>query len=267
MPPRSISDEFNDSYAEKGLQPSTGRRDVIKHARVEYAQGVATSSMRAGGAPMQQGGRIMTVAGKGVTKAGMVMSRTGAGAVVGVPLMAIGGAAKAAGGAATQAGQATEKTSRSIQKIQRGVPISSLKKAPDLLNDLKSTAKATRTSVMIFSWAIPLWFSFQLPLAILTLIAFGAADTAASLLPAWLVEWAAGDILMLLQVSVFFIGVGTLIAMAIMYALSGVRCFFGEGAHVKGPVFCLAVVGYVLPFVNAFPWFLLWALAVWRYPK
>ena len=256
MPPRSISDEFNDSYAEQGLQPSTGRREVIKYARVERAKGVTRAS-----------GKTMQRKGKAMTKAGMALSRTGVGAVVGVPLMVVGGATQAKGAMTQVTGTTTRQSGREMQSKQAGLRGAWANTMTTPAEKIKDVVKGTRTFVWILSWALPLWFGLQLPIAILTIVTYGAADTAASFLPNWLVEWAANDLLILLQYSVFFIGIGTLIAMGVIYSISGVKCFFGEGAHIKGPLFCLAVVGYILPFVNIFPWFLLWAIAVWRYPK
>jgi hypothetical protein len=250
---RPSNEEFEDSYAQAGLQPSTGSRGVIKHATVEYAKNAAGSTVR------QQGGNTMM-------RAGAAMSRTGAGAVVGVPLMAAGAVTKIGATKASVSEAMTDQPGRSTRTISRKIQ-PALKNAPGIVKNLKDTVKATRTSVLILSWATPLWFTIQLPMALLTLATFGAVGTAAEYLPAWLVEWTAGNVLILLQVVVFFIGLATLIAMGIIYSLSGVKAFFGQGAHIKIPVFCLAVVGYLLPFVNVFPWFILWALVVWRYPK
>lgn len=265
--PRPINEEFEDNaYAGAGLQPSVGTRGVIKHARVEYTKGVTSTSMRAGGVGMQRGGRTMKNAGRGMQRAGIAMSRSGVGAVVGVPLAAVGSVVRGVGAGTQAAGKVAGNQGRQMRNGTRGTKFM----RPAVMGKaeaIKDRIVATRTSVMILSWATPLWFTLQLPLAILALIAFGGAGAAAEILPAWLVEWATGGILYILQISVFFIGLGTLIAMGIIYSLARVNCFFGQGSHIKGPVFCLAVVGYLLPFTNIFPWFILWALAVWRYPK
>lgn len=40
-----------------------------------------------------------------------------------------------------------------------------------------------------------------------------------------------------------------------------------EGANMKMGAFLLAVIGYFLPILNLFPWALVWALVVLRYPN
>jgi hypothetical protein len=181
-------------------------------------------------------------------------------------MMAAGKVMRKVGSANQAAGKAAATSGRQLRNGSRGTKFM----RPEVAGKaaaIKDRIVATRTNVIILSWATPLWFTLQLPLSILALIAFGGAGAVAEILPSWLVEWTVGGVFYLLQVAVFFIGVGTLIVMGIIYTISRVNCLFGEGAHIKGPVFCLAVVGYLLPFTNIFPWFLLWALAVWRYPK
>lgn len=253
MPPETTSDKFlRETYDEAGLQPSVGTRGVIKHARVEYAKGTGT----------QQRGRTLKNTGRRLQRAGMTMSRSGIGAVVGVPLAAVGTAVRGIGAGTQAAGI------QSNQIRYRGQGTKVMRpKVVEKAEAIRDKIVATRTSVAILSWATPLWFTLQLPLAILALISFGGAGAVAEILPAWLVEWTVGGVFYLLQVAVFFIGVGTLLVMGIAYTLSRMNCFFGQGSHIKGPVFCLAVVGYLLPFTNIFPWFILWALAVWKYPK
>jgi hypothetical protein len=208
----------------------------------------------------------MKNAGRGMQRAGMAMSRSGVGAVVGVTLAAVGSVVRGVGAGTQAAGKVAGNQGRQMRNGARGTKFM----RPAVMGKaqaIKDKIVATRTSVMILSWATPLWFTLQLPLAIMALIAFGGADAVSSILPDWLVEWTVGGVFYLLQMSVFGIGVFTLIIMGGSYVLSGIKGFLGEGAHIKGPVFCLAVVGYLLPFTNIFPWFILWALAVWKYPK
>lgn len=265
MPPRTVSDDFKQYSDERVTQPSVG--GVIKYPTVEYSKAAAATTMRASGIGMQRGGKSLQKAGKGMTKAGMALSRTGVGAVVGVPLMAIGGATQAAGAATKVAGTTARQSGRAMQNKQRAIGGAFKGRAINPAEKLKDTIKSTRTFFWIMSWATPVWFLLQLPLAILTVVTFGAAEAAASVLPEWIVEWAADDLLIILPNAVFFIGMMTLIVMAGIYIMSGIKCFFGEGSHFKVPAFCLAVVFYLLPFVSVFPWFMLWAFAVWRYPK
>ena len=257
---RPSNEEFEDSYAQAGLQPSTGSRGVISHTRVEYTN-------RTNKAKMQVGAKAMKVAGKGMTRAGAAVSRTGVGAVVGVPLMAVGATTQVAGAATQAASKVPVQTGRTLQRPESGTRALPLRRLPTIRKSIIGKAKATRATWLVLSWAVPLWFTVQLPLALLTVVTFGASEAAASVLPDWLVEWTAGNLLILLQMAVFLIGLATLVAMAVIYSLNRVNCFFGEGVSLKVPAFCLAVVFYMLPFVSLFPWFLFWALAVWRYPK
>jgi hypothetical protein len=301
MPPRSISDEFNDSYAEQGQQPSTGRREVIKHTRVEYvtqAKDGGATALRVGGAGLKRGGQAMKTTGNKMMKAGAAMSRTGAGAVVGVPLMAVGGAMHA-GGRATRTTGTTMSTSGRTMRRRLQKPALSI---PDV-GALKDKVKATRVTIMIASWGMPLWFGLQLPLALITTVFFGVTANAVGAIeyvknlsvfaphrtvyagvnwvsqnvfgvnldgyfdPSVVAEQLAGGFLEMLSFAVFFIGLGTLFTMIMVYILSGIKCFFGEGAALKISAFIFAVFGYFMPFLNIFPWFIFWALAVWRYPK
>ena len=264
MPPRTVSEDFEQYSAERVTQPSVG--GVIKYPTVEYTKGVRSTSMRAGGVGMQRGGRAMKSAGDRISNTGLKLSRSGAGAVVGVPLMAAGKVLRGVGSANQSVGKVVADSGRQMRNRGRGTKFMRPVVA-DKAETVKDRMAATRASVQILSVATPLWFTLQLPIAIFSLIAFGSAETAAAFLPEWLVEWIANDFLYLFLGAVFLIGFGTLIFMAITYALSGVSGFLGKGSHIKGPVFCLAVVLYMLPFTNLFPWFILWALAVWRYPK
>lgn len=294
MPPRSISDEFNDSYAEQGLQPSTGRREVIKHTRVEYAN----TAKAIGSAGFNKNKTAMNTAGKGVSKVGAALSRTGAGAVVGVPLMVAGSAMRARGKTSAVVSNTNNVASRSMRRgpLKPGISISPV-------NIVKDHIKATRVTVMISSWAMPLWFGLQLPLALISTVFFGVTANAIGAIdyvknlaifaphravyagvnwvsqtvfgmnldgyldPSVVAEQLAGGFLQMLSFAVFFIGLGTLFAMMLLYILSGIKCFFGDGATLKICTFIFAVFGYFMPFFNIFPWFIFWALAVWRYPK
>jgi hypothetical protein len=286
MPPRSISDEFNDSYAEQGLQPATGPRGVIKYPQVEYGSPTNTlqktgTGLRASGTALkvtgqgaQIGGRGLQRGGAALARGGAALSATGLGSIVGVPLMAIGGATTAAGTGINAAGKISERTGAASNQAGRTMRKTGKSRAAVLgTNPLKSARavkgriKVTRITVTIFSLGLPVWFSFQLPIALINAIAFGSTATALELLPAFLVEWTVGGIFQMTQFVVFAIGLATLLTMSFMYIFSGISCLFGEGAAAKVSTFIFALFGYFMPFLNIFPWFALWALAVWRYPK
>ncbi len=286
MPARSISDEFNDSYAQQGLQPSTGGRGVVKYPTVEYdnkttVKETAGTALRLGGVGVQQSGRAMQVGGRGlqrggsaIARSGAALSSTGLGAIVGVPLIAVGAATAGVGTGLNVSGKATEKTSSAID--QTGRTVRAISKRPEGLSSanpkrtaktFKDRAKVTRVSISIFSIGLSIWFSLQLPISFIGLIAFGGTATAIELLPDFLVEWTVGGIFEMTQFVIFAIGLVTLMTMSFVYVFSGINCLFGKGSALKVSSFIFALFGYFMPFLNIFPWFVLWAVAVWRYPK
>lgn len=297
MPPRTISDDFTEYSDNRVTQPSVGR--VIKYPRIEYAKNAMGTSMRAGGVGMQKGGRVMRTTGEKMVQTGATLSRTGVGAIAGVPLMAAGGVVGAAGVANQIAGKTASESGRLLRNKQRRQGKASLLSAAKTAGGIKNKLKITRTSVFILSWATPLWFTFQLPLAIISLIFLGVAGSipaASEFLkvvqivmnqnaavwlankvlgsgvtgyvdPALISEQITNGMLWVLLFATGFIGLGTLFAMSLMYTFSGAKCLFGEASHLKVSAFIFAVFGSLMPVFNLFPWFILWALAVWRYPK
>lgn len=65
----------------------------------------------------------------------------------------------------------------------------------------------------------------------------------------------------------FMIGFGTLIGMSIQYVVTFHNPFGGQGASLKMTAFIIALIGYFLPILNLFPWALIWAFVVLRYPN
>ncbi|MBP9843126.1 MAG: hypothetical protein KBC62_03925 [Candidatus Pacebacteria bacterium] len=164
-------------------------------------------------------------------------------------------------------------------------------------------ARATTVSVTNITWGIGLWAAIQLPLAIMSLIFFGATYIVKDVIPAqiksitgetlynvgesiastftntagWLLEKIFGfnliellkpeNYFVLTHMLVFVIGFATLILMGIIYQISLINCVFGKHSALKITTLVFASFAYMVPLLNLIPWFIFWVLVVWRYPE
>lgn len=62
-------------------------------------------------------------------------------------------------------------------------------------------------------------------------------------------------------------GIFLLLLIYLIYKLSFLEPLSGNGGGVKKGAFLLALIGYSIPGLNLFPWFIFWTMAVMRYPK
>jgi len=63
-------------------------------------------------------------------------------------------------------------------------------------------------------------------------------------------------------------GLLTLLSFYILYKVAGLNPLFGtRGAGGKVGAFFITLLGYAVPFLNLFPFFLVWCFAVARHPK
>ncbi|NCN12026.1 hypothetical protein GW937_01760 [Candidatus Kaiserbacteria bacterium] len=62
-------------------------------------------------------------------------------------------------------------------------------------------------------------------------------------------------------------GIFLLLLMYLVYKLAFLEPLSGEGGGAKKGALLLAIIGYSVPGLNLFPWFMVWTFAVWRYPK
>lgn len=62
-------------------------------------------------------------------------------------------------------------------------------------------------------------------------------------------------------------GLLILFIMYLIYTISFIKCLSGEHATFKKGAFLISLIGHCLPFVGFLPWFLVWGIAVWLYPK
>jgi hypothetical protein len=65
----------------------------------------------------------------------------------------------------------------------------------------------------------------------------------------------------------FAIALIIIFTMYTAYKLMGLEPLGGKGSGLKYGAFLLTIIGYSLPLLNMFPWFMVWAGAVWLKPK
>jgi hypothetical protein len=287
----TVDEEFNEqAYAGAGLQPSVGERATMAFDKTRQLRNNTT---RVTGVAMRKGGKAIQRSGTKMMRAGAAMSRSGIGAVAGVPLMAAGAAVRGAGALNQNTGRSLTNQAQGTKKLLR---------AKGLIGDKKSIKKrvaATRTNLTVLSVATPIWFTIQLPLALVAMFALGVTGLGEGVADQIMggaiggviygvydtitngVEYATGINLNMLEnwtqfgqvvfgsltTLVFLIGMITLLVMAGMYIMSGVHCFFGEHSGAKIATFIIALLFYLVPVLNILPWFMLWGIVVWCYPK
>lgn len=176
---------------------------------------------------------------------------------------------------------------------------------PSATTTTVARVRATTTNTGILSWGLWSWAVFQLPIAIISLIFLGLAGALDAIVASAKITEADGVLVTVGKATVnvvgevaifaasqissatgmdlsyfepitFFLatyfvvlafGIIMLMSMYIIYALRRLSPLSGQGSGLKFGMFLLAYIGYSLPFFNLFPWFVLWAAAVWKYPK
>ena len=266
--PSTVSEEFNQTYNQAGLQPSVGsvtpyRKVQVDSGNKNYSEPARTEKIEAIPFPGQRN---------------IVSNRNPVtGKIEAIPF---------------------PKTQRrglnSKKTLLKDVP-----GGEGLAGDLINRALVTETSFILVSSGTFFWITFQLPLAIISLSAFAIAtaleeakqyfestmlgraaswvggavyDSFNSVLNAlWgsdLNTFSPTTLFMLTDGVVMLMGWLTLLIIGFVYLLQGIPCVFGEkGAGIKIAALLLAMIGYALPVLNLFPWFILWVLAVWLYPE
>lgn len=281
---RDIASRFNaESY------DTADQRAPIPFEKTRQFGNTATRVTSIG---LRKGGKGIKRSGNKMMRSGAALSRTGAGAVVGVPMMAAGAVMRRAGGTNSSVGRKIGRSATEGKKLLRAQGVNDIKK------NIKGTVSATRVNITALSFATPLWFTIQLPLALMAIAALGIAGVGESVAVTLMkgpfkfaytaydattnaVEAVTGINFNIVEswtgfsstlfggltMLVFFIGIFTLGYMATMYILSGVHCFMGKNAVLKSGTFIFALLGYLMPVLNILPWFILWGIVVWRYPK
>lgn len=258
-------------------------------------------AMQRGGGAMVRGGAALSSTGLGAIIGVPLMVAGGATTAAGTGVNAAGKVSKAAGRAAERSGKRQRRNGRFERNEPRSFSqkLSEFKDVKKLKKTVKKYSSVTRINLTTLSVATPIWFTLQLPLALAAMFALGLAgvtdavaqEITGSPVLSFLssafdtvtngIESVTGVNLNVfelwadfaqvvfggLTLLVFMIGIATLFCMAIMYTLSGIRCFNGEHTGLKTSLFIFAILGYLMPILNLFPWFMLWGIIIWRYPK
>ena len=269
----TIDSDFNESYAEQGLQPSVGVRNQPQGVSVGYKKNTSIPSR------VSNSDTKTTYKGRTSTSARVKTSPEGL--------------------------SSTSKFSRqTLSKTLEGK-----KRLPEV--SAKGVKKFVRGSVAAYrnlAVGLWMWFFLQLPLALLSIVLFVIADkmdnlgntigsnikndilrgivTGVAKVGVYIAGKVNEAIEGLFGVDIakagldviaggfaaahfviYAIGLVTLMICAFSYLLSNIKCLSGERATSKMITFLVAFVGYGLPIFNIFPWFIFWVIAVWRYPK
>lgn len=261
----TVSDDFNETYNEAGLQPSVGRVSQYRNTQIDrspatqpYSAAPAIDRSRATKTVSQK----KELLGETVSLASPTRVRTGL-------------------------------------KNPKKVLLESVTGGDTLAGDLINRALVTRTSLILASAGGFFWSTFQVPLAIVSLSALGLASALEGAKQFFesntigsFISWVAGKVFdsfnsvleavwgfdlnafspmtlfMLTDGVVMLIGWFTLLIIGFVYLIQGVPCVFGEkGSGLKIATLLMAMIGYALPVFNLFPWFGFWVFAVWLYPE
>jgi hypothetical protein len=157
---------------------------------------------------------------------------------------------------------------------------------------LIAKTKASTINASIMVWGGSLWFTVQLPFAIISLIMLGIAGTVKGATQAsGILGWAATVANKIVEGAAYIVGIDTsltaistsfftvtyllilaiglicIFAAFLQYTLAFLKPLSGEMAGLKQGTFLLVLFGYSTPLLNIFPWILLWMAVVWKYPK
>ena len=178
---------------------------------------------------------------------------------------------------------------RETQSVQQRTDV----QKSSLANKSFYRVRATSINIGILAAGISSWLAFQIPFALLNISSLGLAgaidfvnqavqvgESSNFLLrlagSVWnsAVQFVAdigtffpNTIFQITFIIIFAYGIFQLLIMYFLYTMARLNPIFGEGGGLKFGMFLLAFIGYSLPILNLFPWFLVWAVAVWLYPK
>ena len=274
---KTIDQEFEDSYAEKGLQPSVGFVTPIRNVKVDRKRSsieLDRSNNNRRVTPNKNLNASKT-ANDNNFKAHQKNNSTQAG--VKVTSMK------------THKPRFTRQASGFARpQNTKGTVAQSLLSGADSLA-LKLKISAITQSIV--AWGGVLWF-VQLFFALISLVMLGAVSafeelTKEGTILALVAKFADGllagiekvfgvnlnimemasDLYMVSSGVVFVIGLITLLGAFFQYIFSDIKPLSGQAAGLKIGLFILAMAGYLFPFLNLFPCALPWVLAVWKYPK
>ena len=306
-PLTDIASGFNQqSYYQNYTKPAETVRRVGNVTQVAgKTAATAGKTAEIGGRALQRGGTAMARAGVALSGTGLGAIVGVPLAIAGGATAAAGTGMSVAGKVSKNAGNASSRSGKMMSRLgnvandntigKRGpsaAQIGKLRNVVGLRKRFKGQVKATRVNMSVLSAATPVWFTVQLPLALAAIVALSLAGVEELLSEGSFlysifdgitggIQYVTGvnlnavegltlvsqALFAALTLLVFLIGMITLFAMATLYTISGVQCFFGEHAGFKMAAFILTMLFYLIPILNIFPWFMLWGIVVWFYPK
>lgn len=151
--------------------------------------------------------------------------------------------------------------------------------------------KTSSINTAAMSWQVPLWLTFQLPLAIfnvITLAVVGARDAISANTDNPL-TWIAGKLIsaqdallslvglnfieisgglfMITEMAIIGFGVMSILFLFLQYKMAFINPLSGQHSSLKLGTLLLVIVGYTIPIANMFPFIFLWMAVVWLYPR
>ncbi len=240
------------------------------------------SALQASGLALQATGKTTKITGDATTRAGVALSSTGLGAIVGVPMAAGGRIMRFAGSATDTAGKAARRTGKSLKK--------SAVTAKDLTSHIQSVSVALRS----ITWTSSFWIKAQIPFAMFTVLFLGLsyglreighqfflsiggefAPKTADTIAQWSGVTTSLGALIGASDGLFFICLATTAVIGLIqlfgvlatYSFGRFNPLGGHGGGIKFLVLTICILGYIIPFMNFFPWVWLYLLVMVSYPK
>jgi hypothetical protein len=260
----TVDEQFTYSYQQQGLQPSVGTVTPYRNTQIEvtYNQSpVLTPQFQNTPQPKEEKGSTAAKAAGTVTH-----SLTSKQSVSTNPRKAL------------------------MKNLPGGFAEGELKTIADKLF-------VTEATIMVAPAAGTVWFTLQLPLAIVALVMLGIASAFDSFEETIRsnalgnIIWKIGEFIidtvgaaseallgfdftaltpdsffMLANGLTMLIGWLTLLIIGFVFLFFGISPLFGKGSGAKITALIMSMVFYALPVFNLLPWFGLWVFAVWLYP-
>jgi hypothetical protein len=274
---KTIDQEFEDSYAEKGLQPSVGHSTPIRNVKVtrkinsnEYDRQNNTK-----GATDDRSFNTSKAANDDNFKPRQKNSPSQTTARVTSQQPRSAGFTRRVSGF-TSSQTTKEEASQTV-----------LSSASTSIAKLKANA----LTPFVISYCMGLWF-VQFIFAIISLVMLGAMGALEQISQMNVItrlatkfgdKLAAGikqvfgvdlnimhmsaELFTISYSIVYAVGIATLLGAFFIYIFSGLRPLSGQQAGLKIGLFLFALTSYFIPLLNLFPCFLLWVMAVRKYPK
>ncbi len=182
--------------------------------------------------------------------------------------------------------QSVVRQSRANNRLRRTLATKETSAAIIDPGTLVARIRVSGVNVWLMGWGLWLWISFQIPLAIISMVMFGIGAGLESFWVGRQIQSLASAISEALEIfgidlsifspygfafiatlAILAIGMLTILSSLFAYSLAFINGFGGRGSSAKTGALLICILGYGLPLFNFFPWFVLYLAAVWRYPK